>query len=93
MAELNGADRKMLNYLMATLLVLRIAHVEVGLRGQGTLGLGTYKAGAILILCFYTIYANPGVPLGRPIGYYGTQGIMAGLAGWGTWLVKGYWGY
>lgn len=39
-AELNGADRKVLNYLMAGLLVLRIGHVELGLKGKGTLGLG-----------------------------------------------------
>lgn len=68
-AELNGADRKVLNYAMAALLALRIAHVEIGMKGQNTIGIG------------------------RPVGYYGTQVILAGLAGWGTWLVKGYWGY
>lgn len=68
-AELNGADRKILNYMMAALLVFRISHVELGIKRPNTLGLG------------------------RPIGYYGTQGILAGLASWGTWLIKGYWGY
>ncbi|MCJ1442598.1 MAG: hypothetical protein MMC23_003094 [Stictis urceolatum] len=33
-AELNGANKKNLNYIMATLLVLRIAHVELGLRAK-----------------------------------------------------------
>lgn len=29
---------------------------------------------------------------GRPIGYFGTQGVVAGLAGYAAYLVKGYWG-
>lgn len=29
---------------------------------------------------------------GRPIGYFGTQSVVAGLAGYAAWLVKGYWG-
>ena len=39
-AELNGADRKILNYILAAFLALRIGHVELGLRGKGTLGIG-----------------------------------------------------
>lgn len=39
-AELNGADRKLLNYAMAALLALRISHAELGLRGKGAIGLG-----------------------------------------------------
>ena len=39
-AELNGANRKVLNYAMATLFVLRILHVELGLKGKDTVGLG-----------------------------------------------------
>ena len=31
--------------------------------------------------------------LGRPVGYYGSQGFIAWMAAYGTWLVKGYWGY
>ncbi|KAL8785107.1 MAG: hypothetical protein Q9195_008779 [Heterodermia aff. obscurata] len=68
-AELNGADRKILNYVLGSLLLFRIGHVELGLRGSKTLGAG------------------------RPVGYYGTQAIMAGLVGWTGWLVKGYWGF
>ena len=26
-------------------------------------------------------------------GYFGTQGFIAGMAAYGTYLVKGYWGY
>ncbi|KAL9124846.1 MAG: hypothetical protein Q9217_005869 [Psora testacea] len=68
-AELNGANRKALNYAMAGLFVLRILHVELGLKGKGANGIG------------------------RPVGYFGTQGFLAGMAAYGTYLVKGYWGY
>ncbi|KAK4691971.1 uncharacterized protein P7C71_g5146, partial [Lecanoromycetidae sp. Uapishka_2] len=68
-AELNGANRKVLNYAMATLFVLRIIHVELGMKGKDT------------------------VAFGRPVGFYGTQAFFAGMASYGTWLVKGYWGY
>ena len=30
---------------------------------------------------------------GRPVGYFGTVGIMGALAGYATYLVKGYWGF
>ena len=69
-AELNGGNRTVLNYAMATLFAFRIAHVELGLRsGDQALGVG------------------------RPLGFFGTQGFLAGMAAYGTWLVKGYWGY
>ena len=54
---------------MGALLVLRIGHVELGLRGKETLGMG------------------------RPVGLFGTQGVLAGLAAWTAYLVKGYWGF
>ncbi|KAI1078460.1 membrane-associated, eicosanoid/glutathione metabolism protein [Whalleya microplaca] len=34
-----------------------------------------------------------GLGLGRPIGYYGTMGTLAWLAGYATYLVKSYWGF
>ncbi|KAL8880989.1 MAG: hypothetical protein Q9198_001712 [Flavoplaca austrocitrina] len=68
-AELNGANRTVLNYAMAALFALRVGHVEVGLRGKGTMAPG------------------------RPIGLFGTQGLMAGMAMYTAYLVKGYWGY
>ncbi|KAK0509922.1 hypothetical protein JMJ35_007316 [Cladonia borealis] len=68
-AELNGANRKILNYSMAVLFVLRLIHVELGLKGKDTVGWG------------------------RPTGFFGTQGFLAGMAAYSTYLVKGYWGY
>ncbi|KAK5734253.1 hypothetical protein LTR17_009084 [Elasticomyces elasticus] len=30
--------------------------------------------------------------IGRPIGFFGTAGVILGLAGYGAWLVRDYWG-
>jgi hypothetical protein len=40
MAELNGGKPKIIHYAMATLLAMRIAHVELGLKIHNSLGLG-----------------------------------------------------
>ncbi|KAL8951059.1 MAG: hypothetical protein Q9222_002952, partial [Ikaeria aurantiellina] len=61
-AELNGGDRTVLNYAMAALFAVRVGHVELGLRGKGTMATG------------------------RPLGLFGTQGVLALLAGYGTYL-------
>lgn len=37
--ELSGANRKALNYALASLLVLRIAHVEIGLKRSWNIGI------------------------------------------------------
>jgi uncharacterized membrane protein YecN with MAPEG domain len=71
-AELNGGNKKALNYIMAALFALRLAHVEFGLRLKGNFG---------------------GSGVGRPIGYFGTSGILLGLGGYTTYLVKSYWGF
>jgi len=68
-AELNGGNRKVINIAMGVLLALRVAHVEMGLKGKDTVGPG------------------------RPIGYFGTQACIGGLAAYGAYLVKGYWGF
>jgi hypothetical protein len=58
---------------MSTLLALRIAHVEGGLRVHGRFG-------------------DSGV--GRPLGYFGSCGVLAGLSGYAWWLVnKEYLGF
>ncbi len=67
-AELNGGNRKVLNIAMGVLLALRVAHVEMGLKGKDTVGPG------------------------RPLGYFGSQVWLGGLAAYGAYLVKGYWG-
>ncbi|KAI5804276.1 MAPEG family-domain-containing protein [Geopyxis carbonaria] len=39
-AELNGADRRGVAWALAGLLAMRVAHVELGLRRKGAMGLG-----------------------------------------------------
>ncbi|KAL8685709.1 MAG: hypothetical protein Q9218_007588 [Villophora microphyllina] len=68
-AELNGANRTVLNYAMAALFALRVGHVELGLRGKDAMAPG------------------------RLMGLLGSQGFLGGMAAYGTYLVKGYWGY
>jgi uncharacterized membrane protein YecN with MAPEG domain len=69
-AELNGGNKKILNYSLAALFALRVMHSEFGLLGK-----------------------NDALGFGRPLGYFGTAGWTAAMAGYATYLVKGYWGY
>ncbi|TVY57650.1 hypothetical protein LCER1_G001145 [Lachnellula cervina] len=72
LCELNGGNRKYLNYVMGAFLALRVAHVEGGLMLQGSFG-------------------TNGV--GRPVGYFGSVGVVTGLATYAAYLAKGYWGF
>ncbi|RPB09918.1 hypothetical protein P167DRAFT_538035 [Morchella conica CCBAS932] len=40
LAELNGADHKMMSYALGTYFMLKAAHIEFGLRSAGTMGVG-----------------------------------------------------
>lgn len=57
---------------MGTLLALRIAHAQLGLRLQVKFG-------------------DNGV--GRPLGYFGSLGVIGALGGYCASLVTGYWGF
>ncbi|KAF2144390.1 uncharacterized protein K452DRAFT_245182 [Aplosporella prunicola CBS 121167] len=74
LAELNGANRRWLHGALATMFVLRVAHLELGI--MGTNASGRKSAG-----------------WGRIPGYYGTQAVLLGLAGYTAWIVRGYWGF
>jgi uncharacterized membrane protein YecN with MAPEG domain len=67
LAELNGANKSYIHYSLGALLAFRIAHVELGLNVNNTMGAG------------------------RPVGFYGTQAVVAGLAGYIVYLVKDFW--
>jgi len=55
----------------------------------------TWALSALVV--FRLLHAEGGLMLknymgpGRPAGYFGTQGVIAGLAGYAAYLVKGYW--
>lgn len=34
-----------------------------------------------------------GSALGRPVGYFGSLGVLGGLAGYAGWLVKDFYGF
>ncbi|CAN8098218.1 unnamed protein product [Discula destructiva] len=67
-AELNGANRRVLTAALGALFALRVLHADFGLIRQGSMAAG------------------------RPIGYFGTCGVLGGLAGYTAWLVKDFWG-
>ncbi|CAL3972010.1 unnamed protein product [Diplocarpon coronariae] len=59
----------------------------------------TYLVGALLALRIAHAAAGLLVQgrfgdggLGRPVGHFGSVGVLAALAGYAGWLVKGYWG-
>jgi hypothetical protein len=70
-AELNGGNRKALNYALCILLVLRVAYADGGLRRWGKFGDNV---------------------VGIPLGYFGSMGVLGGLAGYGVYLIREYWG-
>lgn len=39
------------------------------------------------------LYGPDNASLGRPLGYFGTNGVLARLTGYTAWLVRGYWGF
>lgn len=41
----------------------------------------------------YGMYGPDNAAIGRPLGYFGSCGVLAGLAGYTAYLVKGYWGF
>ncbi len=66
--EMNGGNRRALTASLATLFLLRVVHVEFGLKAKDSLGWG------------------------RPVGFFGTLGVVGGLGSYAGWLVKSYWG-
>lgn len=41
----------------------------------------------------FGIYGPDNASAGRPLGYFGTNGVLAGFAAYTAWLVRGYWGF
>ena len=60
----------------------------------------TLSYGLAVLLALRIVHAEFGlkgksdaVGWGRPVGYFGTAGWLAGFAAYSTYLVRGYWGY
>lgn len=85
-AHANFAENVPLAFILAGLVELNGGNRKVV---SGTLG-------ALFVL--RVLHADLGVlkpgsmAAGRPIGYYGTCGVLGALAGYSAWLVREYWG-
>jgi len=52
------------------------------------------------LLCFRLVHVEfgmraneDGLGWGRPVGFFGTLGVVGGLSSYAAWLVKSYWGF
>ncbi|KAK5940268.1 hypothetical protein PMZ80_007688 [Knufia obscura] len=92
---LRAAIRAQANFNENVPLALALAAV-VELNG-GSRRVLSWALGSLVV--FRVLHADVGLMArdytgpGRPIGYFGTQGFIAGMAGYAGWLVKGYWGF
>ncbi|EFQ32813.1 hypothetical protein CGRA01v4_07738 [Colletotrichum graminicola] len=68
--------------------------VELNGGDRRTLG---WLLGSLLVLrvlhAELGIMRPEGMGRGRPVGYFGSIGVIGTLAAYGAYLVKGYWGY
>ncbi len=90
---LMAANRAQTNFSENVPLALALAAV-VELNGGSRKAL-TAALSALLVLrvahAEFGLMAKNYMGPGRPLGYFGTQGVIAGLAGYAAYLVKGYW--
>lgn len=90
LAELNGADRYGLPRCPLHPYCERMHSDMTNCRKYINLGLGA-------LFALRVSHAEFGMMLkdsagwGRPLGYYGTQGVLAALTGYLSYLVKDYW--
>lgn len=92
---LYAVSRAQMNFAENVPLALLLAGI-VELNGGSRKAL-TYTLSALTVLrvlhAELGVMSKNNVGIGRIPGYYGTQAVIAGLAGYAGYLVKGYWGY
>lgn len=86
-SHINFAENVPLAFILASL-------VEINNGNRKILGwlLGTFLALRVLH-AEVGIMKSQGTSLARPVGYLGSLSVLSALAGYGAFLVKGYWGY
>lgn len=93
--SLQLAARCHCNFIENVPLALLLAAV-VELNGGDRKVLNT-ALGALLFVRILHVEFGLKVPgnngFGRAVGFFGTQSYLAGMAGYATYLVKGYWGF
>ncbi|KAK1826819.1 membrane-associated, eicosanoid/glutathione metabolism protein [Podospora conica] len=73
------------------LLLAAAAELNGGSKKALTTALGVLLAARVMHVEFGL--RSPGATgMGRAVGWWGTMGTMGWLAGYGAWLVRGYWG-
>ncbi|KAK1580055.1 membrane-associated, eicosanoid/glutathione metabolism protein [Colletotrichum navitas] len=86
-SHVNFAENVPLAFVLATA-------VELNGGDRRTLG---WLLGSFLVLrvlhAEFGIMRPEGMGRGRPVGYFGSIGVLGTLAAYGAYLVKGYWGY
>lgn len=78
------------------LVLAGIAELNGGSKKALTYALATLAVARVLHADFGLLVQGgekPYLGKGRPAGYFGTQGVILGLAGYAAYLVKGYWGF
>lgn len=85
-AHTNFVENVPLAFILATL-----AEVNGGSRKVPSWFLGSFLAMRVLHADFGILQQGSG--RGRPIGYFGSVGLLSALAGYGIFFVKSYWGF
>ncbi|KAJ0370990.1 hypothetical protein COL26b_009881 [Colletotrichum chrysophilum] len=85
-AHTNFTENVPLAFILATLV-----EVNGGNRKVLSWFLGSFLAMRVLHADFGIL--QQGLGSGRPIGYFGSVGLLSAIAGYGAFLVKGYWGF
>jgi len=91
--KLRAASRSQANFAENVPLALALATI-VELNGGSR---KTMTAALSALVVFRLLHAEFGlmakkaIGIGRPIGFFGTHSVVAGLAGYAAYLVKGYW--
>ncbi|KAF9875306.1 hypothetical protein CkaCkLH20_07126 [Colletotrichum karsti] len=84
-AHTNLAENVPLAFILAALV-----EVNGGSRKALSWFLGGFLAMRVLHADFGIL--SQGIGLGRPVGYWGSVGLLSAIAGYSAFLVKGYWG-
>ena len=74
------------------LVLAAVAELNGGSRRYLTAALGSLLALRV-VHTELGLLRNDAMGIGRPVGYFGTLAVQAGLAGYAAYLVRGYWGF
>ncbi|KAJ0121958.1 uncharacterized protein J7T55_002469 [Diaporthe amygdali] len=88
---LTRAHANFVEYVPMAFILATLVEVNGGNRKVLSWFLGSFLALRVLHADFGIL--QQGVGAGRPIGFIGSVGLLSAIAGYGAFLVKGYWGF